>query len=53
MKYKMKKETFANMICKSGDSKPPYHINDYLDKVLLPKLNITEINECDKELSEE
>ena len=25
-------------------------INDFLDKLQLPKLNITEINECDNEL---
>ena len=37
---------------KKGDSKRPSHINDFLDKVQLPKLNITEINECEDELSE-
>ena len=29
-----------------GDPKSPSQINDFLDKVQLPKLNITEINEC-------
>ena len=37
---------------KKGDSKPPPQINDFLGKVQLPKLNITEINVCDNELSE-
>ena len=37
---------------KKGDSKPPSQINDFLDKVQLPKLNITEINESDNDLSE-
>ena len=36
-----------------GDSKPPSQINDFLDKVQLPKLNIDEINKCDNELSKE
>ena len=36
---------------KKGYSKPPSQINDFLDKVRLLKLNITEINECDNELS--
>ena len=35
-----------------GDSKPASQINDFLDKVQVPKLNINEINECDIELSE-
>ena len=34
-----------------GDSKPPSQINDFLDKVQQPKLNIDEINKCDNELS--
>ena len=37
---------------KEGDSKPPSQINDFLDKVQLPKLNVTEINESDNDLSE-
>ena len=37
---------------KKGNSKRPSQINDFLDKVQLPKLNITKINECDDELSE-
>ena len=37
---------------KKGESKSPSQINDFLDKVQLPKVNITEINECDNELSE-
>ena len=37
---------------KTGDSKPPSHINDLFDKVSLPKLNITEINESLNDLSE-
>ena len=43
---------FYESLFKKGDSKPPSQINDFLDKVQLPKLNITEINECDNELSE-
>ena len=39
-------------LLKIGDSNPPSQINNFLDKVQLPKLNITEINECDDELSE-
>ena len=35
-----------------GDSKPPFQINDFLNNVRLPKLNITETNECDNELFE-
>ena len=37
-------------LLKIGDSNPPSQINNFLDKVQLPKLNITEINECDDEL---
>ena len=36
---------------KKGCLKPPSQINDFLDKVLLLKLNNTEINECDNGLS--
>ena len=43
---------FYESLFKKGDSKLPSQINDFLDKVYLPKLNITEINECDDELSE-
>ena len=43
---------FYESLFKKGDSKSPSQINDFLDKVQLPKLNITEINECDDELSE-
>ena len=43
---------FYESLFKKGDSKRPSQINDFLDKVQLPKLNITEINECDDELSE-
>ena len=43
---------FYESLFKKGHSKPPSQINDFLDKVQLPKLNITEINECDNELSE-
>ena len=43
---------FYESLIKKGDSKRPSQINDFLDKVQLPKLNITEINECDNELSE-
>ena len=32
---------------KKGDSKPPTQINNFVDKVQLSKLNITEIDECD------
>ena len=35
---------FQESLFKKGDSKPPSQINDFLDKVQLPKLNITEIN---------
>ena len=43
---------FYESLFKIGDSKRPYQINNFLDKVQLPKLNITEINERDDELSE-
>ena len=43
---------FYESLFRKGDSKPPSQINDFLDKVQLPKLNITESNECDNELSE-
>ena len=43
---------FYESLFKKGDSKRPSQINDFLDKVQLPKSNITEINECDDELSE-
>ena len=43
---------FYESLFKKGDSKHPSQINDFLEKVQLPKLNITEINECDNELSE-
>ena len=43
---------FYESLFKKDDSKSPSQINDFLDKVQLPKLNITEINECDDELSE-
>ena len=36
-------------VFKKGDSKPPFQINDFLDEIQLPKLNITEINECNNE----
>ena len=41
---------FYKSLFKKGDSKSPSQINDFLNKVQLPKLNITEINECDDEL---
>ena len=44
-------KNFCESLFKKGDSKRPSQINDFLDKVHLPKLNITEINECDDELS--
>ena len=44
---------FYESIFKKGVSKRPSQIHDFLDKVQLPKLNITEINKCDDELSEE
>ena len=43
---------FYESLFRKGDSKPPSQINDFLDKVQLPKSNITESNECDNELSE-
>ena len=43
---------FYESLFKKGDSIPPSQINDFLDKVQLPKLDIIEINECDNELSE-
>ena len=43
---------FYESLFRKGDLKPPSQINDFLDKVQLPKLNITESNECDNELSE-
>ena len=43
---------FYELLFKKGDSKRPSQIDDFLDKVQLPKLNITEINECANELSE-
>ena len=43
---------FYESLFKKDDSKSPSQINDFLDKVQLPKLNITEINECDDELYE-
>ena len=41
-----------NLFFKERDSKPSSQINNFLDKVQLRKLNISEINECDNELSE-
>ena len=43
---------FYESLFKKGDSKRSSQINHFLDKVQFPKLNITEINECDNELSE-
>ena len=43
---------FYESLFKNSDSKSPSQINDFLDKVQLLKLNITEINKCDDELSE-
>ena len=43
---------FYETFFKKGDAKSTSQINDFLNKVQLPKLNITEINECDNELSE-
>ena len=37
---------FCESPFKKGDSKRPSQINDFLDKVQLPKLNITEISAC-------
>ena len=42
---------FYESVFKNGDSKTPSQINDFLDKVQLTKLNISEVNECDIELS--
>ena len=38
---------FYEVLFKEGNSKSPTQINDFQ----LPKLNITEFNECDNELS--
>ena len=43
---------FYKSLFRKDDSKPPSQINDFLDKFQLPKLNITESNECNIELSE-
>ena len=43
---------FDESLFKKGDSKFPSQINDFLDKAQLAKLNTTEINECNDELSE-
>ena len=43
---------FYESLFKKSDSKSLSQINDFVDKFQLPKLNITEINECDNELSE-
>ena len=43
---------FYESLFEKRDSKPSSQINDFLNKVQLPELNITEINECDNELSE-
>ena len=43
---------FWESLFKKSGSKRPSQINDFLDKVQLPKLNITKINKCDHELSE-
>ena len=43
----MKLEIFCKTFFKKGDSKPPSQINNFVDKVQLSKLNITEIDECD------
>ena len=50
-KIQNKIRNFYKSLFKKGDSKPPSQINNFLDKVQLPKLNITEINECDNKLS--
>ena len=48
----MKKNFFYEYHFKKGYSKlPPSQINDFINKVQLPKLNITEINECENEVS--
>ena len=43
---------FYESLFKNSDSKRPSQINDFLEKIQLSKLNISEINECDAELSE-
>ena len=43
---------FYESLFEKGDSKRPSKINDFLDKVQLPKLNISETNECNNELPE-
>ena len=43
---------FYESLFKKDGSKRPSKINDFLDKVQVPKLNITEINKCNDELSE-
>ena len=42
---------FYESLFKKGDSKSPSQVNNFFDKFQLPKLIITEINECDNELS--
>ena len=37
---------FYESLFKKGNSKCPSQIHDFLDKVQLPKLNITETNKC-------
>ena len=37
--------SFYESLFKKSDSKPPLQFNDFIDKVQLLKLNITEINE--------
>ena len=44
-------QIFYESFFKKGDSKCLSQVNDFLDQVQLQKLNITEINECDNELS--
>ena len=44
-------QNFYESFFKKGDSKCLSQVNDFLDQVQLQKLNITEINECDNELS--
>ena len=43
---------FYESLFKKGDSKRPSQFNDFFDEVHLPKLNITENNESDDELTE-
>ena len=45
-------KNFYESLFKKDDSKPPSQINYFFDDVQIPKLNITEINGCDNELSE-